>query len=40
MNAELVLGDIVVDVVFKEIKHVHLSVHPPLALTLCKQALA
>ena len=29
MTARLDLGEIVVDVVFKEIKNVHLSVHPP-----------
>lgn len=29
MVARLALGDIAVDVVFKEIKNVHLSVHPP-----------
>jgi hypothetical protein len=29
MAAQLKLGDIAVDVVFKDIKHVHLSVHPP-----------
>jgi predicted metal-dependent hydrolase len=29
MMSELLLGDISVDVVFKDIKNVHLSVHPP-----------
>jgi len=29
MFTQLKLGDIAVDVVFKDIKHVHLSVHPP-----------
>jgi hypothetical protein len=29
MVSQLNLGDIVTDVVFKDIKHVHLSVHPP-----------
>jgi predicted metal-dependent hydrolase len=29
MVTQLKLGDIAVDVVFKDIKHVHLSVHPP-----------
>jgi predicted metal-dependent hydrolase len=29
MATQLKLGDIAVDVVFKDIKHVHLSVHPP-----------
>jgi len=29
MVTQLNLGDIAVDVVFKDIKHVHLSVHPP-----------
>src|SRR6202163_3813944 len=29
MGTQLNLGDIAVDVVFKNIKHVHLSVHPP-----------
>ena len=29
MTAQLELGDIAVDVVLKDIKNVHLSVHPP-----------
>jgi len=29
MSAQLRLGDVAVDVVFKDIKNVHLSVHPP-----------
>lgn len=29
MPTPLILGDLVVDVVLKDIKHVHLSVHPP-----------
>jgi hypothetical protein len=29
MATRIELGDIAADVVFKDIKHVHLSVHPP-----------
>jgi len=29
MSTQIELGDIKVDVVFKDIKNVHLSVHPP-----------
>ncbi len=29
MTAQLELGDIAVDVILKDIKYVHLSVHPP-----------
>ena len=30
MVTKLVLGDIAIDVVMKDIKNVHLSVHPPM----------